>query len=174
MKRIEGNGIVKKENRQVGPFTAISSAGSWDVMIADGPSGEIQVEGDTNLPEALETVVEDGKLLIRSKNHVSFKTRNKLTVYVTMDKLNGLSLSGSGDIIGEGRFFNEGTSVFRISGSGNIRLRFRGYRGFRQRQCRTFRKYRGTKSLYQRQRQTDQAGYIRVKVRSPKYKVRSG
>lgn len=124
-KRIEGNGMVKKESRNVGHFTSVSSSGPWDVMIADGTPGEIQVEGDANLLEEMQTMVEGDKLIIRSKNHVSFKTKNKLTVYITMDKISGLSVSGSGDVIGEGNFVNDGESVFRISGSGNIRLQFR-------------------------------------------------
>jgi hypothetical protein len=122
-KKIEGNGNIKKETRAVSGYTAISSSGSWDVMVAYGESNSIEVEGDENLLSYIETKVEDGKLSIRAKN-VNLQSRNKITVYVSLKKLTGVYLSGSGDIIGDGKFSNDGTTEFRTSGSGGIKLAF--------------------------------------------------
>ncbi len=122
--KIEGNGNLKKEKRDVGNYTGIASSGSWDVMVAYGESNSIQVEGDENLLEYIETKVEDGSLHIRAKKSVNLKSKNKITVYVSLTRLKEVSLSGSGDIMGEGKFENEGTSRFRLSGSGNIKLSF--------------------------------------------------
>lgn len=123
-KRIDGNGILKKETRKVSPFTGISSSGSWDVMVAYGNSTDIEVEGDENLLEHIETIVENGKLYIRAKKYGNIRSKNKITVYVTVTKLQHLSLSGSGDIIGRGEFKNDGTTNVMVSGSGNIRFEF--------------------------------------------------
>lgn len=122
--KIEGNGHLKKETRSVSGYTAISSSGSWDVMVAYGESNSIQLEGDENLLDYIETKVEDGKLIIKNKKNVNLRSRNKITVYVSLTRLTGVSLSGSGDIIGEGKFNNEGTSEFKVSGSGKIKLAF--------------------------------------------------
>ena len=122
--KIEGNGNLKKESRSVGNFTGIASSGSWDVMVAYGESNSIQVEGDENLLEYIETKVEDGSLHIRAKKSVNLKSKHKITVYVSLTRLTNVSLSGSGDIIGEGKFENEGTTHFRLSGSGNIKMSF--------------------------------------------------
>lgn len=122
-KKIEGNGNVKKETRSVGNYTAISSSGAWDVMVAYGSSDNIEVEGDENLLEYIETTVENGKLSIRSKN-VNMRSKNKITIYVSVTKLTAVALSGSGDVIGEGKFSNDGTTEFKTSGSGRIRLTF--------------------------------------------------
>ncbi len=122
--QIKGNGILKKETRKVEPFTGISSSGSMDVMVAFGNSAEIEVEGDENLLEYIETVVEKGKLYIRAKKFGNFRSRNKITVYVTATKLQHLSLSGSGNMIGRGEFKNDGTTNVIVSGSGNIRFEF--------------------------------------------------
>ncbi|HQS56543.1 MAG TPA: DUF2807 domain-containing protein, partial [Sediminibacterium sp.] len=63
--KVEGNGQLKKENRQVGQFTKVGSSGSWDVMIAYGSENSVQVEGDENLLPYIETKVENNKLSIQ-------------------------------------------------------------------------------------------------------------
>lgn len=120
--KIEGNGQLRKQSRSVSNFTAISSSGSWDVMLAYGEPGTIQVEGDENLLEYIETRVENGKLIIRSQNSLNLRSKNKITVYVSLTRLTAVNLSGSGDILGEGKFSNEGTTTYKVSGSGSIRL----------------------------------------------------
>ncbi len=125
--KVEGNGKLTRQTRDVGNFHAISSAGSWDVMIAYGESNSIQVEGDENLLQYIETKVEGEKLVIRTRN-VNLRTRNKITVYVSVTQLTSVSLSGSGDIIGDGKFSNDGEGVFKVSGSGSIRISFDKYR----------------------------------------------
>lgn len=122
--KIEGNGRIKKETRSVSDFTAVGSAGSWDVMIAYGESNSIQLEGDENLLDYIETNVENGKLSIKAKKNTNLRSKNKITIYVSLTKLTGVSLSGSGDIIGKGKFRNEGTTDFKLSGSGNIQMSF--------------------------------------------------
>ena len=122
--KIEGNGHVKKETRQVSGYHAIASSGSWDVMVAYGESNSIQVEGDENLLAYIETSVENGKLSIKSKKNANLRSKNKVTIYVSVTKLTGVFLSGSGDIIGNGKFSNDGNTDFRLSGSGSIKIDF--------------------------------------------------
>ena len=122
--KIEGNGHVKKETRQVSGYNAIASSGSWDVMVAYGESNSIQVEGDENLLAYIETSVENGKLSIKSKKNANLRSKNKVTIYVSVTKLTGVFLSGSGDIIGNGKFSNDGNTDFRLSGSGSIKIDF--------------------------------------------------
>lgn len=126
--KIEGNGHMVKESRNLSGYTAVSSAGSWDVMIAYGQSNAIEVEGDENLLPYIETKVDEGTLVINSKKHINLKSKHKITIYITLTKLTGISLSGSGDIIGNGKFGNEGTTDFKLSGSGTIQLHFQKIR----------------------------------------------
>lgn len=122
--KIEGNGKFKKETRSVGDYTAVSSSGFWDVMIAYGDGNHVQIEGDENLLNYIETKVEDGKLTIKARKNTNLRSKNKITVYVSLTKMTGISLSGSGDIIGQGKFRNEGKTDFKLSGSGNIQMSF--------------------------------------------------
>jgi hypothetical protein len=120
--KVEGNGNLKKESRPASGYTAISSSGSWDVMVAYGESNSIQVEADENLLEYISTKVENGKLSIKTTKNVNLRTKNRITIYVSLTRLTGISLSGSGDIIGEGKFSNDGNTDFSVSGSGSIKM----------------------------------------------------
>jgi hypothetical protein len=121
--KIEGNGNIMKEKRQMSDFTEIASSGSMSVAVSYGSSNEIEVEGDENILPYIITEVKNNRLTIRTKN-VSFNTKNKITVYVSLTKLTGVSLSGSGNITGNGKFENNETTTFRVSGSGSIRMGF--------------------------------------------------
>lgn len=121
-KSVQGNGNVKKETRQVTDFSSLSSHGSIDVKIAYGNSNSIQVEADENLLQYIETTVENGKLVIKPKSNMNLKSQSKMTVYVSMTKINSLQESGSGDITGDGAFENDGKTDMTVAGSGNIKL----------------------------------------------------
>lgn len=121
---IKGNGVIKKETREVSTYTSLLSRGSMNVQIAYGNSNSIVAEADENLLPYIETTVEDGKLIIKSKKNVNLKSTSKMMVYVSMTKINSLQLSGSGNINGEGAFNNPGKTDIGISGSGNIKLSF--------------------------------------------------
>ncbi len=77
---IKGNGVTKKESRQVSDYTSLSSSGSMDVHISYGNSNSITVEADENLLPYIETIVEDGKLLIRSKKNININSRSKMII----------------------------------------------------------------------------------------------
>lgn len=124
---IKGNGIVKKETREVSNYNSLASQGSMDVEIAYGNANNIIVEADENLLPYIETVVQDGKLFIRSKKNVNLRAKSKMVVYVSMTKINSLQLSGSGNINGEGAFSNPGKTEIGVSGSGNIKLGFESF-----------------------------------------------
>ena len=120
---IKGNGNVKTETRTLSGFTSLSSQGPMNVQIAYGNSNELKLEADGNLLPFIETFVEDGKLVIRTKKDVNLTSFSKMIVYVSMVKINSLQQSGSGNINGEGVFVNDGRTEINVSGSGNVKLR---------------------------------------------------
>ena len=122
--KIEGNGQLKKETRSVGEFSKIGSSGSWDVMVAYGNTCSIQVEGDENLLPYIVTEVEGNHLSIHSKKNTNLQSKNKIVIYVVMNNLSGISLSGSGNIMGEGKFSSDAPLQCSVSGSGNIKMAF--------------------------------------------------
>lgn len=122
--KIDGNGQLKKENRNPGTFTEVASSGSWDVVIAYGSTCSVQVEADENLLPYIETSVESNRLNIKAKKNTNLRSKNRILIYVVLNKLTGLALSGSGDMKGEGRFDSDAPLRLRLSGSGNIKLSF--------------------------------------------------
>ncbi|MFL9485676.1 head GIN domain-containing protein [Chitinophagaceae bacterium LWZ2-11] len=121
--KIDGNGNVVKEKRQASGYTEISSSGSMDVMVAYGNSNDIEIEAEDNLLPYIVTEVSGNRLIIKTKN-VNFRSHKKITVYVSLTKLEAVRLSGSGNIIGRGKFENDGTTDVSLSGSGNITFSF--------------------------------------------------
>lgn len=121
-KIVAGNGNLKNEVRQVTEFTSLYVRGSMDVQIEHGTSNSIKVEADENLLPYIETIVKNGELVIQPKNNVQLKSRSKIVVHVSMIQINGLKLSGSGNITGNGPFTNSGETEMSVSGSGDIHL----------------------------------------------------
>ena len=113
--KIEGNGQLKKETRSVGEFSKIGSSGSWDVMVAYGNTCSIPY---------IVTEVEGNHLSIHSKKNTNLQSKNKIVIYVVMNNLSGISLSGSGNIMGEGKFSSDAPLQCSVSGSGNIKMAF--------------------------------------------------
>lgn len=129
LNEIQGSGKSERQTRAVGSFTSVSNTGSWDIMISEGNSESIEIEGDDNLLPYIETKVEGGTLIVRTSKGVSIKTRKRITIYVTMTSIRELTLSGSGDIMGKGAFTSDRTVLVKVSGSGSIKLDFKRFPG---------------------------------------------
>lgn len=124
-KKIEGNGNVTKDVRNLGSFTAVTSGGSWDIIISYGTDKNVIVEADENLLTHIITEVKGDKLNIKTENYVNLKSKNKIKIYVSLTTITGISMAGSGDITGIGNFINSDKTTFAIAGSGNINLEFK-------------------------------------------------
>jgi hypothetical protein len=121
---IEGNGNLKKETRNASGYTAVATGGAFDVDINYGTSSTISIEADENLLQYIETEVKDGQLRITNKKDINLKSKNKIKVTVSLTKLTGLKVAGSGNVKGDGAFSNDGNTQISISGSGDIKLKF--------------------------------------------------
>jgi hypothetical protein len=125
--KIKGSGTIKKETRQTGVYTGITSNGSMNIELTYGNPGSITIEADDNLLEYIETKVENGKLVIRTKNKISIQPKSKITIWVPANTLTEVNLHGSGNIKGDGAFSNTGKTRIGVSGSGNINLGFNSF-----------------------------------------------
>lgn len=118
---IRGSGKIVSENRELGDFTKVRLANSGDAFIKYGTKREVRVEADDNIIENVLTEVnEKGELVIGMKR--GSWNMSKLNVYITIPKLSGVSVSGSGSIEVESGFQSDEMKT-GISGSGSIRFK---------------------------------------------------
>jgi len=121
--RINGNGNLQSEQRNVGDARRIRVMGSMDVILIPGATASVKVEADENLIQYIETREDDRWLKIRTRDHVSFSTRNPIRVYVTTPEVTRLVLLGSGKVTTEGEFVSESPVEYDIAGSGDVTMK---------------------------------------------------
>jgi hypothetical protein len=108
----------QKETRDHRNFTEIGFGVAGDLYLRTGEDFSVVLEGDKDLLERVVTEIRGERLVIRQENF-RWPNNKRLTVYVTMPSVQGLSLSGSGKIIVETAI--SGTLLdLSISGSGRI------------------------------------------------------
>jgi len=120
--RVEGNGQLANESRQVGSFNSVESSGPMDIILQDGPSADVKVECDQNLLSYIITETEGKTLRIKTKKGYNLQSRNPMRVYVAAPVFNEVTLAGSGNITSESVLVNPDEMALKLSGSGNINL----------------------------------------------------
>src|SRR5260221_375471 len=118
---VSGSDTIKSEPRNITAFTGISLSLPAYVDVRQGNTESVVVETDDNLLPLVETVVEDGKLKIRSlEKNTNLKTKN-MKITVNVKTIESLSVAGSGDIRSEA--LKAGNLKVSIAGSGDIHLK---------------------------------------------------
>lgn len=117
---IDGKGPLTTVSRVVDPFIAVSSEGSFNVVLKHGNRYRVEIEGESNVIEELITSVERNTLLLRFgfKHCISQREDLTVTVYYPAGKLEAIDLGGSGNIRGDS-IQRDFVNLFLL-GSGNI------------------------------------------------------
>src|SRR6267154_575449 len=113
-----------KETRNVGTFTKIGFRVPGKLILKQGTPQSVVLEGDKDILEKIETDVDGNKLTIGREdkwrwNDWGWRDEKRITVYVTMSNIEGISVSGSGDLVGSGKF-STGDLELKVSGSGSL------------------------------------------------------
>jgi len=114
-----------KEIRNVDSFTKIAFRIPGKLYLRQGAEQKVELEGSKDILSKIETTVSGGRLSIGREND-NWKMWNwdkddRIVVYVTVKDLEGVSVSGSGDLIGESKF-KTGDLNLNVSGSGSLTL----------------------------------------------------
>lgn len=112
----------KRETREVSTFTKISFRTSGKVYVKQGSPQKVEIEGSADVLEKIKTKVEGNKLTIGpegSWNNWSWGNDDKVTVYITVANVEGLSVSGSGDMIAQTKITGNELDL-NVSGSGSL------------------------------------------------------
>jgi len=120
---VQGSGKSVTRKVSVGPgkevqnFTKIDTHGSFDVSVKVGMQSELIVTGDDNIVKLVNFKVEGQTLHIKTKD--SYSSHLGLKVAITVPKLTGLTIDGSGDATISGA---QGEDLgLSIDGSGSIK-----------------------------------------------------
>lgn len=111
-----GSGVRGSEARDLGSFSAVEIAGSFDVDVQHGDKPSVLVEADDNLLKLIETKVVDDRLIVGTTSSIRTKWGSK--IHIVTPSLDSVSLSGSGSVRGEGIQAKEFSA--KMTGSGEM------------------------------------------------------
>jgi hypothetical protein len=113
-----------RETRNVGTFTRIAFRVPGKLILKQGSPQKVELEGDREILSKIDTDVDGDRLSIGRENRWrdwNWSRDEKITVYITVATIEGLSVSGSGDLVGEGKFKTEDLKL-SVSGSGSLQI----------------------------------------------------
>lgn len=112
-----------REVRNVENFTKISFGFPGKLYLKQGSPQKVELEGDKDVLEEVETEVDGSRLRIGKEGkwfNWNFND-DKIIVYVTMPNIEGVSVSGAGNIIGQSKINTDDLDL-HVSGSGSLSL----------------------------------------------------
>ena len=115
----------QREVRNVESFTKISFGFAGTLYLKQGSPQKVEIEGDADILKEIETEVSGGRLRIGTEDKWFNRHSNneKITVYITVPKIEGVGVSGSGNIIGQSTIQSDDLNL-NVSGSGSMSLEF--------------------------------------------------
>jgi len=117
---IKGSGDLITETRQVSNFDRIALSGSGEVIVTQDGSESLKIETDDNVMKHVKAEVKNGILNLGFEDGVNLITPSRLVFYLSVDDLNGVAVSGSGNI--ESDLLKTDHIDVAVSGSGNIQV----------------------------------------------------
>jgi len=121
-RRIEGNGVIKTEERSVGSFKEVEANGNIKLIVIQGDLKPVKLEGDENILPYIEVLQEGERIKIQPKHGINLSPSGDLTVYVTSPSFRSIEVSGSSDIIGQNKISGTEDLDLQASGAGDIKM----------------------------------------------------
>jgi len=115
-----------RETRNVNSFTRISYRVSGKLYLKQGSPQKVELEGPADVLREIETEVNGDRLIIGKEGRWmdwNWSDRHKINVYITMPVIEGLSVSGSGNLLAEDKITVSSLDL-GVSGSGSMRVAF--------------------------------------------------
>lgn len=122
-KQIKGDGNVVTITKTTPSYDNIKISGFFDVELVSGKEGTITLNGEQNILNYIEVAVVDNTLKIGVQKGYYFKLSHGKSLQITIpfESINGLVLSGSGDIKSKDIIKTDAFDA-KLSGSGDLKL----------------------------------------------------
>jgi hypothetical protein len=121
--KVKGNGKVVTDKRSTSDYDEVQLVGFMTVELLAGTEGRLEVEAESNLQEYIITEVSGGKLKVSVEKGVQIAPsgNNEIKITVPFKDLEGVSLTGSGDIRTRDKIKSDSFSA-SVTGSGDVNL----------------------------------------------------
>ena len=117
---IEGEGNTITVELDVEDFTSINAMGAFDIYVSQGTTQKVEVQGQENIIEYLETRVSGNIWDIQLDDDHCY-TDYDLTLYIQVPDIEGITVTGVADVYIED--FTDQTSLeLTITGSGDVEI----------------------------------------------------
>ncbi len=104
------------ENRMVNNnFYGLILKTNAQVILSQGTETSVRIEGDKNSVASVQTIIENGALIINGKNEIP------VTIYVTVDEISLIEIDGIGKIFSN-ELISSDILLLKVSGSGTINV----------------------------------------------------
>jgi len=112
-----------KETRNVSTFTKIIFRVPGKLYLRQGSPQKVVLEGKKDILEEIETDVDGSRLVIGKEDKWDWNwgSDDQVNVYITVKDIEGLTVGGSGDLIGETKITADDIDL-NVSGSGNMKV----------------------------------------------------
>jgi hypothetical protein len=117
---LNGSGKAVTEERAVGQVTEIVHSGIGNVEITSGDTPQLRITADDNILPLIESKNRNGKLVLRTKSGVSIHPVTPITYALSLQQLDNVTVSGTGNIQATGLTSDKLTIT--LSGAGNAML----------------------------------------------------
>src|SRR5215212_10643303 len=92
--KVNGDGPVVTEARNIVNFSGIDLRISADVYFKQDPNYKVEISAQRNILQVMETYVSGNRLVIKFKNDVRVRTHDPVMVIISAPTVNSLRISG--------------------------------------------------------------------------------
>lgn len=118
--QVSGEGDIVKQEIQLETLTGIGLGMNADVILTQGATQKVVMEGQQNILDNIKRTVSNGSWNIGYKKNV--RNAKPVTIRITMATLEEVAVSGSGKVSTTGAFTGLGDVETAVSGSGKVNL----------------------------------------------------
>lgn len=119
--KVRGEGPVVTQNRNVSDFSGIDLRCEADLIYHTGTGYEVELSGQQNILDVVETYTSEGKLVIRYRGDVRVRSHERLHITITAPSVNRLKVRGSGEILTSGPLSPSRLDI-DVDGSGSVQV----------------------------------------------------
>lgn len=120
---IAASAFAGKQDRPTGSFTEIEISSAFKVVLTQGNTEKLTLEGDDELLQKVITETRGNKLIIKLKDGTYNKSFKEVTVYLTFKTLSKIELSGAVNLNGTNQMKFDNLEL-ECSGATKINLNF--------------------------------------------------